>query len=114
MSTGRVEAGGVLTVDWRGSEAQPGGTPTARDPHRGRRLETERGAGLWEPPGRRATCAPPDLGPIRAYTSTGKPATDLRGRPELLIEGALTVTGHTRSTECESALHAPGERFWNA
>ena len=25
--------GGVLTVDWRGSEAQPGGTRSARSPH---------------------------------------------------------------------------------
>ena len=38
----------------------------------------------------------PDLGLIDAHTSIGQPATDLRGSPE--------VTGHTRSTERESAL----------
>ena len=80
----------MLTVDWRGSEAQPGGTRSARSHHRrlrgGRWAVATVGDGAW---GRAlvasapaATCAPSDHGPIDAHTSTGQPETDLRGRSE--------------------------------
>ena len=100
-------AGGVLTVDWRGSAAQPGGRRSARSPHRDggagapwRRLETERGAGL----GRLRAGGPRARRPITGRLTRTRQSGSRR---PTFAAGRSADRWRAPRTERESGLHAP-------